>query len=292
MEYLFFLLSLICIYFILTMTANMLIGYLGILYLGHPAVYGIGAYTFALLMYNGVTTFWPAVLAGGVISMIAAVLLALPALRLRSHYIGMTTLAFLLITNGLLLNLRNLTRGALGIPGITRPSIFGTTLQTNAQFFAFILVFTITIGFILYKVANSPFGKTIETIREDELAAQSIGKNTGRIKMQVFALGGFIAGITGGLMASFLSYINPWTFGFEELVKIIVMVILGGMASFWGSLAGAAIILLLPEALRFVEMDAEKLGAIRLGLYGLIIIFIMILKPYGLFGKRTNIFTK
>lgn len=284
--------TLICLYFVLTMTANLILGYLGILYLGHPAVYGIGAYTFALLLFNGHAGFWTAFLAAGLAGGIAAFLLSLPALRLRSHYIGMTTMAFLVITTGIALNMRNLTRGALGIPGIQRPEIFGTVLQTNSQFFVFTLIYTIVIGLILYRVVNSPFGKTIETIREDETSAKTLGKNTDRIKIQAFIITGVIAGFTGAMLASFLAYINPHSFSYDELIKIAAMVILGGMGSFWGSFAGAAIIILLPEPLRLLDLDAEKLGAIRFGIYGLLLISMMIWRPYGIFGKRTREFSK
>ena len=292
MEYLFYLLVLVCLYSVLTMTANLLLGYLGILYLAHPAIYGIGAYIFALLVFTDKAGFWTAMIAAGLGSGLAAFLLSLPALRLRSHYIGMTTMAFLVIVNGLLLNLRDVTRGALGIPGIPRPTIFGTTLQTNGQFLIFALVFTTVIGFILYRIVHSPFGNTIEAIREDETAAQTLGKNTIKIKIQTFVITGIIAGLTGAILSSFLAYINPWSFSFDELIRVLAMVIIGGMGSFWGSLAGAAIIVFLPEPLRLIDIDAEQLGAVRLGIYGLIIILVMLLRPFGLFGKRTNTFSK
>jgi len=271
---------------------NIILGYLGILHLGHPAIYGIGAYAYAILSINAGFSFFPALLAGGFFAMLAGLILSIPALRLKSHYVGMATLAFLIIVQGLLINMRDLTRGALGIPGIPKPTIFGYYFGSNASFLILSLILTTIICFILHRVMHSPFSKIVETIKEDETASKTIGKNTIKYKIQAFMIASFFAGIGGGLLASYLGFINPTSFDPKELIIIVTMVIIGGMASFWGSILGAALIILLPEPLRFIDLPADFVGPLRYAIYGLILILFMIFKPNGILGKRTNIFSK
>jgi branched-chain amino acid transport system permease protein len=293
MDYIYHLIIIISIYSVLSLTMNILVGYLGILYLAHPAIAGIGAYTFAILTTTHSVSFFPALLAAGIVSMIGGFILSLPTFRLKSHYIGMCTLAFLLITNNIFINSRELTRGALGIPGIPRPTIFGEYIGTNTGFLIFTLVITIISCAILHRILNSPFSKVIETIREDEIASKTIGKNTAKYKIQAFLITSFFGGIFGAILASYLGYINPWNFAIPELILLVAMVVVGGMASFWGSILGAIIITLLPETLRFLQIEnAEIIGGLRHAIYGLLIILFMIFRPNGILGKRTNIFSK
>ncbi len=291
MEYIYHLLILASIYSVFSLTMNLIVGYLGILYIAHPAIYGIGAYSFAILTTQHGVEFFTAMGASGLISMAAGGLLALPAFRLKSHYIGMSTLAFLFIMNNIFINSRELTRGALGIPGIPRPTIFGQYLGTNGSFLLFALAATVIACFLIHRILHSPFAKVIETIREDETASKTIGKNTAKYKFQAFLITSFFGGIFGAILASYLGYINPWNFAIPELIFITAMVIIGGMASFWGSIVGAILLTLLPEALRFLQIEnAEIIGGLRYAIYGALIIVFMIFKPNGILGKRTNIF--
>ncbi len=314
MDYILHIGILITIYSVLTLTMNILVGYLGILYLGHPAIYGIGAYTFAIMSVNLGFAFWPSLISGGVLAMIFGFILALPSLRLKSHYIGMTTFGFLIIMHGVFTNFKKveigeetyeMTRGALGIPGIQKPEIFGyqtgqkwlisgtTNPLVNLDTFIFILILSTIIFFILHKILHSPFSKVIETIREDETSARVIGKNVKKYKIQAFLISTFVAGIYGGLLASYIGVIDPKSFMTDELITVLAMVIIGGMASFWGSIIGALVIILLPEGLRFFNIEnAEIIGALRFGIYGALIILFMIFRPNGIVGKRTNIFSK
>ncbi|MBI4234810.1 branched-chain amino acid ABC transporter permease [Candidatus Peregrinibacteria bacterium] len=291
MDYALYILIIICLYSIITLTGNILLGYLGILYLAIPAIYGIGAYTFAILATNGSNTFL-AIFLGGIFAMIGGLLLSIPALKLKSHYIGIATLAFLFIISSLTYNLKDLTRGSLGIPGIPRPTIFGLYLESNLSFFIFTLIVTIIICTILYKILHSPFAKVIEAIREDEIAVKTLGKNTKIYKLQAFMISTFFSGIAGALFASYLGFINPQNFHIPQLTTAISMIIVGGMASFWGSILGTVILVLVPEILRFLTLSPDILAGVRLGIYGLILILFMLFKPNGLMGKRTNIFSK
>lgn len=291
MNYILHILITINIYSILAVSMNMLLGYLGILYLAHPAIYGIGAYTFAILTLKGVN-FFIALLAAGFSSMLASFILSLPALKLKSHYVGMSTLAFLMIVFSLFINLKDLTRGALGIPGIPRPEFFHYNFNSSLGYFLLTLTISVIILILLHRILKSPWSKVVEAIREDETAAKTLGKNIKKYKIQAFLITGFVGGIGGGLLACFLGFINPWNFAIEELMYILAMVVVGGMGSFWGSIVGVIIIVLLPEPLRFLDLPSSIVGQLRYAIYGLLIILFMIFRPNGILGKRTNIFSK
>lgn len=291
MNYIIDILTWISIYSLIGLSMNYLLGYLGILYLGHPAIYGIGAYGFAIAAQNGINYF-VALLIGTLAAGFAAFLLSLPALRLKSHYIGMTTLAFLITVNGLIINLRDLTRGALGIPGIPRPTLFGYTLNSNLSFFLFTLTISLIVGYIFYRITQSPFTKVIEAIREDETSAKTLGKNHIVYKIKTFIITGLVGGLAGGLLASKIGYINHANFSTEEMITALAVVIVGGMGSFWGSILGAAIITIIPEPFRFLDLPEQFVGSIRFAIYGLLIILFMIYRPNGILGKRTNTFSK
>lgn len=224
--------------------------------------------------------------------MIGGLILSIPAFKLKSHYIGIATLSFLFIFNSLVFNLKDLTRGSMGIPGIPRPTVFGFYLESNLSFFLFTLVVTVFICTILYKVLHSPFSKVIEAIREDEIAVKTLGKNTRVYKLQAFMISTFFSGIAGALFASYLGFISPQNFHIPQLTTAICMIIVGGMASFWGSIVGTVILVLIPELLRFLTLPPDILAGVRFGAYGLILILFMLLRPNGLMGKRTNIFSK
>lgn len=292
MDYLLHILILITIYSILALSLNLLIGYLGILQLGHPALYfGVGAYSFAILSQRG-AGFFLALLGAAVFSLVIGALFIIPALRLKSHYIAIATFGFLAITQGVIIQLREITRGPLGFPGIPRPEIFGFLFQSNFSFFVLALIFAIFIGCVVHRIVHSPFGKLLEAIREDETAVKTLGFNTILPKAQIFLASSFFAGIGGALLASYLGFIGPTNLTASEVILVISMVIVGGMASFWGSIAGAAIMILLSEALRFLGLPSEIVGAGRFALFGLILILFMLFRPHGLFGQRTNIFSK
>lgn len=224
--------------------------------------------------------------------MIGGLILSIPAFKLKNHYIAMATLSFLFIFNSLAFNLKDLTRGSLGIPGIPRPTAFGFHLESNLSFFLFTLVITVVICTILYKILHSPFTKVIEAIREDEIAVKTLGKNTRIYKLQAFMISTFFSGIAGALFASYLGFISPQNFHIPQLTTAICMIIVGGMASFWGSIVGTVILVLIPELLRFLTLPPDILAGVRFGVYGLILILFMLLRPNGLMGKRTNIFSK
>jgi branched-chain amino acid transport system permease protein len=253
--------------------------------LGHAAFFGIGAYASTLLVMAGFP-FWAGFLAAGAIAGFFGFLLSIPALRLRGDFLAIATLAFGEIIRSILLNWTDLTRGPLGIPGIPRPEFFGIVFDSLWMYF--ILVFIIAAGayFILKQVLRSDFGISLKALRENELIAESLGKNVGLLKMQAFAIGAFFAGLGGSLFAHYISFIDPSSFALGETILILLMVVLGGMGSLEGSIAGAIILILLPEPLRFIGLPGAMVGQMRQIIYAALLIALIIKKPKGLLGEK------
>lgn len=277
-NYLIHLGILICIYSILTISLNLAIGYTGLLNLGHIGFFGIGAYTSALLSINGVPM-WLSMIAGGLLAMLFGMLLSLPTTRLKGDYLALATLGFTFIMGSIARNWTSLTRGALGIPGIPKIASSNTTL----------LLATFIIACATYAVfrylSRTQFGYTLQAIRDDELAAKMLGKDTFKHKVAALGISAFFAGIGGGLFAHYITFIDPSIFGMGDLILLFSMVIVGGLASVKGSAIGTAILLLIPEPLRFIGFPSSILGPAREMIFALILLLILIYRPKGIFGK-------
>lgn len=282
--YLIHLLILICIYVILALALNLSIGFSGVLNLGHIAFYGLGAYTSALLALSGVPFLW-CLLAGGLVAMFFGFLLALPTDNIKGDYLALVTVGFSFIIYSLMLNLDWLTRGPLGIPGIPRPNIFGFSFEDNFGFFLLILAIVFIVYFVIRRITISPFGKLLEAVRDDELAAKILGKDTFKAKAFSLAISAFFAGIAGSLYASYITFIDPSSFSLMQIIPIISIVIVGGLASLPGTVLAAVVLTLIPEALRFVGMPSSILGPMRQMIYALILLLILIFKPRGFWGR-------
>ena len=269
---------LLSIYSILVISLNLAIGYTGLLNLGHVAFFGVGAYASALLTTHGFPI-WVGLLCGSLLATIAGLLLALPTTRLRGDYLALATLGFAFIMQSIARNWTDLTRGALGIPGIPK------LVKSNTTFLLITIAFAAITAFIFWKITKSRFGKTCEAVRDDELAAKMLGKNTFAHKVGAMAISALFAGLAGGLLAHYITFIDPTIFGMTDLILLLSMVIVGGLASIRGSIAGAAIIFLLPEPLRFIGFPSALIGPMREILFAVVLLLILIYRPRGLFGK-------
>lgn len=277
---------------ILGLSLNMVMGYIGYLNLGHVGFWAIGAYTYTLLFMGG-TNFFLALLAGGVLAGVSGFLLGLPTLKLKSHYIAIASLGFTYIVYSLIINLTEITRGPLGIPGIPRPTIFGISFDSNLMYFLLSLGVGIVCGLIIYKLLSSPWGKILETIREDEVAAKSLGKNTFKYKMQAFTMSAFFAGIAGGIYSSFYQYIGgPGAFFIPQLIILLTIVMVGGAGSFAGSIVGAGVVWAAYESVRFLPIEPTMVGPLQHSAYALILILIMIYRPRGIMGRNVKAFQR
>jgi len=288
--YLIHLLILICIYLILAISLQLSVGFTGLLNLGHIAFYCIGAYASALLALNGFP-FWICLLAAGILAMIFGFLLSLPTNKLKDDYLALATMAFSFVVYAVALNWTSLTRGPLGLPGIPKPSFhiplttYNLQLTTNFSF----LLLTFTIALISYliikKIISSPFGKVLEATRDDELATRILGKNTFKMKTLALMISAFFAGISGSLYAHYITFIDPSSFTLLQLIPVLCIVIIGGLASLKGTVIATIILILLPEPLRFIGFPSSIVGPMRQILYALILLLILIYKPKGFYGK-------
>jgi branched-chain amino acid transport system permease protein len=274
-DYYYTLLNFIGIHTLLVVGLNLLLGYAGQISLGHAAFFGLGAYTSGILTATCGVNPWLALVAGLAVSGGAAFLIGIPALKLRGYYLAMATLGFGIIVYIILNEAQGLTGGPSGLTGIPSLSLWGFVLNTPRRLY---LLIWITVGLILYvsaNLVNSRTGRAIRALHDSEAGAESLGVDTFRIKLKIFVWSALYASLAGSLYAHSLNFIAPGSFGFMFSIKLVTMVVLGGMASIWGSLLGAGVLTMLPEALT-VFHDFEVV------IFGAILMVVMIFMPRGL----------
>lgn len=272
------------IYSILAISLNLVLGYTGLLNLGHVALFAIGAYTSVLLNINGVP-FLAAFLSAGFVASFFGFLLIYSTKKINGDYYALATLGFAFVVYSLLLNLTSLTRGPLGIAGIPRPNILGFVLVDNIQYLLFVILIVLISYFVISKIVNSKFGKLLEAMRDDELGVNVLGKNTARLKYKSMAISAFFAGIAGSLFAHYISFIDPSTFYINEIILVLTIVIIGGIASLRGSIIATFLVLAIPEILRFLPLPSSVIGPARQIIYALVLLVIVMYKPRGLLGR-------
>lgn len=272
------------IFLILALSLQVAMGFTGLFSMGHIAFYGVGAYTSALLSLSGVP-FWISFLAAGIMAMLFGFLISLPTKRLKRDYMALASLGFSFGIYTIILNWTKLTGGTFGLLGIPKPILFGYNFSNNWHF----LVLTLSVMLISYivirRIVHSPFGKVLEAIRDDELAARALGKNTFRIKAFALTFSAFFAGIAGSLYVHYISYIDPFTLTFTQLIPVFLIVIIGGLASLEGTIVATVILILLPEPLKFIGFSPALIGPMRQIIYAFLLLLILIYKPKGLYGR-------
>lgn len=276
MEYLLHLAIFICFYTLLAQSLNLVAGKTGLVSLAHAGFYGIGAYTTALLSLNFNNSFWLNLPIAIIVSGIIALLISLCALRTVEDYFIICTLGIQVILFSLMNNWMDLTKGPLGIAGIPSIQIFGFNIDSKLTFLLLSLFFMAIVWCVLKNIFNSGFGKTLTAISEDEIYAQSIGKNITLCKTTAFTLSAMFASIPGVLYAHYISYIDPTSFTVNESIFILSIVIIGGMGNLMGSFSAATFMVLLPEILRFIGMPNNIAANMREIIYGVILVSVMI----------------
>ena len=282
--YLIHILILIGIYSILSVSLNLVLGYSGLLNLGQIALFGIGAYTSALLSTNGVPFVVSFILAG-IISAIFGLLLVFATKKLKGDYFALASLGFAFVIYSLLLNLKEITNGPLGITSIPKPTLFGFIIKENFYFLLLVLIICIISIYIINKIVNSGFGKLLSAMRDNELGLKVLGKNTSKLKYKAMLISCFFAGISGSLYAHYIGYIEPNTFYLTELIFILTIVIIGGIASIKGSVISTFLIIAISETSRFLPFPSSIVGPARQIVYSVILLIILIFKPRGLYGR-------
>jgi branched-chain amino acid transport system permease protein len=264
-------------YVVLSLSLNLMTGYLGITTLGHAAFFGIGAYTAAILSTRFGFNFLLTSISAAFVTALFGLLLGAPTLRISGRYLTIVTIGFCEIARIVELNWMKVTRGPLGISRIPPPIIFGVEFDTPFRKYFIVLVMVAITIVLLNRLMNSRMGRAISAIKEDGLAADVMGVNQTHIKLMVFVISASIAGVAGGFFAHYMSFIDPTSFTFDRSVQILSMTILGGMGSIPGSVIGAIVLTAIPEILR-------ELMEFRLIIYGLVIVLMVIFKPSGLLG--------
>ena len=270
--------TLIMLYASLAVSLNLITGYTGQVSLGHAMFFGIGAYTTALMVtklgFNWFATLPFAMLIAGLVGLLAG----LPSLRLSGSYLAVVTMGFGEVVKMVFNNWTSVTNGVLGVKNIPRPSIFGYVFDTsNGGMYYLILGIMILISLFVYQLVNSKYGRAFRMIKEDPLAATSLGLNTTYYKVLAFVLSAMLTSIVGSYYAHFQRFINASSFTFDTSILILRMVILGGMGTIRGMYLGAALLIILPEALRSLE-------GLRFVIYGLCLVLVMRFRPQGLLG--------
>jgi len=285
MNYILHLLIMIGIYLILAYGLNLVVGFGGLLSLCHAVFYGIGAYASTLLMVKAGVSFVPAVLLGMVITALFAFLIGIPALRFRGDSFVLVTLGIQMIVFTIMYNWVGLTRGPYGIPGIPRPVIAGyeiTSLQEYLVLVGIILVITVVMLSILYR---SPFGLALKALRDDEMAAEGLGKSPVHMFLYAFVISAVFASLAGSLYATYVTYIDPTSFTLDESIFLFAILLVGGAGNKTGPLVGTVFMILLPEALRFLGLPDTVAPNVRQMIYGLTLIVLMFFRPQGLAGE-------
>lgn len=285
MEYLLHILVITGIYIILTLSLNLVVGYTGLASLGHIAFSCAGAYTSTLLVLNYGISPWLGLLIGACVAGILGVIVGFPSLRLKGDYLALATFGLGVIVYSVAKNWVSLTRGPMGLPGIPGFTIFGFAISETWSYLILVVLFVLLTFFVIRRVVNSPFGRVLQGIREDETATLAMGKNVYKYKIIVFVIGAFFAAIAGSLYAHYITFIDPSSFTVMESITILLMVVFGGMGSLAGSFVGASILIIFPELLRFVGMPSSVAAPLRQMIYGILLIILMLKRPQGILGK-------
>ena len=270
------------IFVLFSVGLNVIIGFLGQLSLGHSAYFGIGAYTYALLLLNlDIPSFLSMILAIAM-SGFFGFLIGYPSLRLKGPYFAIVSLAFAMIIRLVVINWQSLTNGPMGITGISPPviSLFGSyklSLHSTISNYYMFLCFVIVGIFVIHRIHCSRIGEAFDACRENEELAQAVGINTSKYKIIALVISAMFIGASGGLYAQYLTYISPEIFGWYYIATPLIMVIIGGAGTIAGPIVGAVIFTFVPELLRAI-------ADYRLAIFGLIMIVGIIFMPDGIYG--------
>lgn len=277
MEYVASLLVLVGLYVILASSFNLIIGFGGLISIAHPIFFALGAYTVGVLSTQFGLHPVLSVAAGFGISMAFSFMLSLPSLRISGDYLLITSIGFQL---GLLEIIKNLdfVGGASGLGGI--PNVVQG--NRNLVFAGISLAVALVVVLAIRALVRGPYGRAIQAMRDDELAFLALGRNAMNIKIAIFALGSGVAGIAGGLYAYYYQYVTPDQFQILQSAMILTMVVVGGMGSVMGPVVGAVLLLLLPEAITFLNLPSGIMGPLQGVIFTSLVILFLFLRPQGL----------
>jgi len=271
------------LYIVLALGLNVVMGFTGLLNIGHAAFYATGAYTTAVLMTAYSLSFWWTLPIGMALGGLLGMAVGFPTLRLRDDYLAMVTLGFGQIVYIVANNWMGLTRGPRGIPGIPEPRIgfsqWQVAIDSYTSYYYLILFFVLVTIYACIRVRDSRVGLAWMAIREDEDVAAVMGINLGFYKTLAFAFSAVLGALAGSFFAVFQSFVSPNSFTILESVIIVTIPILGGLGSIPGTIVGAVLMIGLPEVFR----AASEYRMVAVGAF---MVLMMIFRPEGLFGKK------
>lgn len=286
MEYWLHIVIMLNIYVLLVLAANLPTGLSNLLSVGQAAFYGIGAYLSAWLLLQFQLPLVVVALIVMAITGLCSLLVSFASIKLKGDYFVLATLAFQMIVFTVLYNWTDVTRGPYGISGIPSIRLFGLWKISGVYgYFVLSTVLAILVAYLFHYLKTSPFGRILTAIRDDELTVAASGRNPARFKTFAFFISAAFSGLAGLLYASYISYIDPTSFTIDESIFILTALFIGGIGNISGPVAGAAFVVLLPEALRFVGLPDAMAANLRQIIYGLALVGVMFYRPQGLCGK-------
>ncbi len=301
------------IYGICGVSLMVLVGYTGLVSLGHAAFLGIGAYAHAYFLKNGIP--WiPSVVLAIMITTASGIVVGLPALRMTGIYLAIATLAFSVIIQEVFSRWESVTHGFAGMP-VEKPTILGVSLQDEASFYYLCLFFLVVVLWLTRNLLRSPTGRAWIAIRDSEIAAQSMGVNLAIYKSIAFAYSAALMGLAGALFAHKIAYLAPDIFTILLSIQFLLLVIVGGLGSLHGAVFGAIFVALLPPVIailrdsipasmndaaaamniKLLAIIGEGIGnflkkpGVEAGIFGLILVLVILLEPLGMYGRWVKI---
>jgi branched-chain amino acid transport system permease protein len=266
--------NLIGLYTIVVLGLNLFIGYAGQISLGHAAFFGLGAYGSAILTATCHFPPWPAMALTASAVALIALMLGLPTLRLSGHYLAMATLGFNYVVHSLFVQWDSVTGGPSGLSGVPPLSVLGLDINNDVKFHYLVWTFALVALTLCLNLVRSGVGRGLAALAQDELAASSLGVDVRRGKVGVFVLSAVFASVAGSLYAHYFGYVNPDAFSIFKSLDLVIMVVVGGLGSIWGTLFGVSLIMVLPHLLDFFETYTDIV-------HGVILVVILLFLPQG-----------
>ena len=294
-NFIIYLFTMIGIYSLLAMSLNFQVGFAGLINFGQVAFFCIGAYTSSLLVIKTGAPVIVGLLGGMALSGLFGYLISIPTKSLKTDYWAIATLAGGEVMRLIALNEQWLTAGAFGVMSIPQPLRWLFSRDSYPLFYLLIIVACVGVIFIaLSLLTNSPFGRGLKAIRDEEDLCLSLGKNTRKIKLQAMIVAGMVAGLAGALFAHYITFISPENFRPIETFLMWAMIIVGGRGNHLGAILGAVVIQLFNVSTRFiggyVPVGSEFIGSLRMVIIGLLIILFVSYRPEGLLKEKKKVY--
>jgi branched-chain amino acid transport system permease protein len=283
MEYVYAILILAGINVVLASSFNLIIGNAGLASIAHPIFFALGAYTSGLLAIHAGLNPILATIAGALVAALFSLMMSLPSLRVTGDYLMITSIGFQL---GLLQVIKNLelTGSQGGLSNIPTP-LSGP--ERGWMFTLISLGVAAATVLIIRWIVRGPYGRAISAMRDDELAFEALGRNATQMKIVIFAIGCGFAGIAGGIYAFYFQYVSPEQFEILASGAMLTMVVVGGMGSTWGPVVGAMLLLVLPQAITFLNLPTTYMAPVQGMIFTLLVVLFLFLRPQGLVSPES-----